>query len=207
MIAINRKSLTVLTACFALAAVAAAPEPEAEVGEKAPDFTVADTDGKEHKLSEYTEQDKIVVLEWFNPGCPYVVRHYNDDFNTTNNLEKEYKDDNVVWLRVNSGAPGKQGAGLEHNRKIKQQWNIAGPILLDESGKAGRLYGATNTPQMAVIDADGVLRYWGALDDDPWGRKDDRVNYVEKALDAVIAGETVDTARTKAYGCSVKYSD
>ena len=142
-------------------------EPQKEsainIGDKAPDFTLTDTEGKTHTLSEYTKQGKIVVLEWFNPGCPWVVRvHEKSDVMTKT---AEANKDSVVWLAINSGAAGKQGHGKELNAEMKKKWNIGYPILLDESGTVGKAFGAKVTPHMFVIAADGTLAYAGAIDD------------------------------------------
>lgn len=201
---------TLAAACVAFVAVAAGPDHAgnahtAKVGEKAPDFTLTDLDGKEHTLSDFSKDGKIVVLEWFNPGCPFVKKHYRDDTMTMNKLADKYREQNVVWVRINSGAPGKQGTGLEHNREMAEAWKIKDPILLDESGKVGHMYNAKNTPTMAIIHADGTLAYWGAIDDDRGGRNAGETNYVDLALTALLNGESVKTAQTKPYGCSVKY--
>lgn len=205
---IRRSFATVAAACVAMVTVAAGPgDGHAHVGEKAPDFKLADLNGKEHTLSSYTEDGKIVVIEWFNAGCPFVKKHYRDDTMTMNKLADKYREQNVVWLRVNSGAPGKQGTGLDFNREIAEKWQIKDPILLDESGKVGKMYNAKNTPAMAVIHADGTLAYWGAIDDDRGGRKAGETNYVDLALTALVNGESVAKAETKPYGCSVKYAN
>ncbi len=180
-------------------------EAKVKIGARAPDFTLRDLDGEAHHLADYTEQGKVVVLEWFNPGCPFVKKHYRPETMTMNKLADKYRDKGVVWLRINSGAPGKQGAGLEVNRSAAKDWHIKDPILLDESGKVGRMYGARNTPTMYVIDADGTLVYWGAIDDNRGARTPGETNWVDLALKQVLAGETVTKARTKPYGCSVKY--
>ena len=208
-----RNTFTALAACLTMSASAAPDAPAvvasrpvaATVGEKAPDFTLTDIKGKEHTLSEYTGQGKIVVLEWFNPGCPFVKKHYRPDTMTMNRLSDKYRDQNVVWLLINSGAPGKQGAGLDVNRQAARQWKIKDPILLDESGKVGHLYGSHNTPTMYIVDADGTLAYHGAIDDDRGARDAGKTNYVDLALTQILAGETVATAETRAYGCGVKY--
>lgn len=192
-------------ACIATVTVAAGPDHahKAKVGSKAPEFKLTDTEGKEHSLAGFTEAGKVVVIEWFNPGCPFVKKHYTDDTMTMNKLADKYRAQDVVWLRINSGAPGKQGHGLAYNKKMATQWNIKDPILLDETGKVGKLYNAKNTPAMAIIDAEGTLAYWGAIDDAPRGTA--KTNYVDAALTQILAGETVTTAETKPYGCSVKY--
>ena len=208
---IRNSIATLAAACVAFVAVAAGPDnagkmTHAKVGHEAPDFTLADLDGKEHTLSDFAEDGKIVVLEWYNPGCPYVKKHYRDDTMTMNKLADKYRENDVVWIRINSGAPGKQGTGLEFNQKMAEEWKIKDPILLDESGKVGKMYNAKNTPAMAVVHSDGTLAYWGAIDDDRGGRNAGETNYVDLALTALINGESVETAETKPYGCSVKYA-
>jgi hypothetical protein len=113
----------------------------------------------------------------------------------------------VVWLAINSGSPGKQGAGLERNVKAKTEYAISYPVLLDEAGTVGRAYGAKTTPHMFVIAKDGSVAYAGAIDNDPAAGKLGDLNYVTAALDAISAGKPVENPRTKSYGCSVKYGD
>jgi peroxiredoxin len=179
---------------------------QALVGRPAPDFTLQDTDGQEQHLGRYLADGKIVVLEWFNPDCPFVRRHHGQD-QTMKRVLDQYGGGDVVWLAINSGAPGKQGAGLERNVQAKREYGIAYPILLDPSGRVGRTYGARTTPHMFVVRADGVLVYAGAIDDDPGGEKDvaQRRNYVGEALESCRKGKAPSTGRTTAYGCTVKY--
>jgi peroxiredoxin len=172
----------------------------AKIGEKAPDFTLTDTDGKTVKLADFG--GKIVVLEWFNPECPVVMDCYKGEVMTK--LANQYKSKNVVWLAINSGAQGQQGHGEEKNAKARTEWKMSYPVLLDESGTVGKAYGSKNTPTMYIIAADGTLAYRGAIDNGNSGKRGD-INYVQKALDEILAGQTVTTAETKAYGCSVKY--
>lgn len=185
-------------------AVDAAPADSAAV-ESEYDFTLTDTDGNSHSLGSYLADGKTVVLEWFNPGCPYVVKYHEGDSAMRGFAEAVAADD-VVWLAVNSGAPGKQGAGLEMNKQARADWNIPYPVLLDESGEVGRLFGATNTPHMFVLAPSGELIYQGAIDDtegrgDPAGE-----SFVSRALADFRAGEAVTVPETKAFGCSVKYA-
>lgn len=176
----------------------------ATVGEPAPDFTITDLEGKEHALSELTKQGKIVVLEWFNPNCPYIIKHHVT-FKTMNDIATEYKDKDVVWLAINSGAEGKQGASEELNREKAKEYGLVFPLSLDADGTVGKAYGAKATPHMFVIDADGVLRYKGAIDNDRSADTVGDVNYVRQALDEILAGETVSEPETRPYGCSIKY--
>jgi len=186
-------------------AVKGAKAGDVKVGDKAPDFTITDTDGKSHNLAELNKSGKIVVLQWFNSECPYVVKHYGDAGNTFNDIQKNYASKGVVLIAVNSGGKGKAGTGKELNQKVKETWKMAYPIVLDESGEIGRAYGAKNTPAMYIVNKDGIVAYTGAIDDDKGSEKPGKTNYVTKALDQLIAGETVTTSETKPYGCGVKY--
>jgi DsbC/DsbD-like thiol-disulfide interchange protein/peroxiredoxin len=180
------------------------PPAAAEIGRPAPDFTLKDTDGREHRLSEYTKAGKIVVLEWFNPDCPFSRKHHVQ-FSTMTDLASDLKKKNVVWLAVNSGATGKQGAGLDRNKKAKTEYGMDYPILMDDAGTVGRLYGAKTTPHMFVIAPDGKLIYKGAIDNDPSPRAMGSTVYVRTAVEEFAAGKAVDPSETASYGCSVKY--
>ena len=112
-----------------------------------------------------------------------------------------------MWLAINSGAEGNQGAGVERNKQAKADWKLEHPILIDDAGEVGHRYGAKTTPHMFVIDSSGDLRYMGAIDNDQRGNMsgDEYVNYVGQALDQILAHESVSVSETKSYGCSVKY--
>ncbi len=190
-----------------------APKPKlveaakAEVGKPAPDFALKELDGKEVKLSKF--KGKVVVLEWFNPGCPYVKKSHT--VGSLIDTAKKHTDKGVVWLAINSGGPGLQGAELSINTEAVKSWSLAHPVLRDEAGTVGKAYGATNTPHMFVIDKKGVLQYAGAIDNSPDAEKKSApdgklVNYVDDAVAAIVAGKPVAVATSKAYGCSVKYA-
>lgn len=179
---------------------------KAEIGKPAPDFALKDLDGKEVRLSSF--KGKKVVLEWFNPGCPFVKASHTKGSLVT--AAKKTTASGVVWLSINSSADGKQGAGVEANKEGAKTFGMENPILLDADGSVGHTYGATNTPHMMVIDEKGVLVYRGAIDNSkdgegqsPTGGK--LVNYVDSALADIGAGKPVSTSETEAYGCSVKY--
>ncbi|MEC9373200.1 MAG: thioredoxin family protein [Planctomycetota bacterium] len=195
-------------AVFTVAAVTPATAGDhaehAEVGKAAPDFTLTDLNGKKHTLSTYTNDGKVVVLEWFNPDCPFVVKHHKNN-DTMKKTAAKYADKGVVWLAINSGAEGKQGAGMDRNMSAVSEFDIEYPVMLDMDGKVGRMYGAKTTPHMYVINTEGVLVYAGAIDNDNSASRLGSVNYVAQALDQVLAGETVTEASTRPYGCSVKY--
>jgi peroxiredoxin len=185
---------------------AASAAQTAQIGQPAPDFSLPDLDGKQVSLSQF--KGKPVVLEWFNPGCPFVRNsHTKGSLKTTAATETAK---GVAWLAINSGAPGKQGAGAEASRKGASEFGMQHPVLLDESGSVGKLYGAERTPHVYVINAEGVLVYRGAIDNSPDGEGQSPeggklVNYVTTALDSLRSGGAVAMAETKAYGCTVKY--
>lgn len=175
-----------------------------EVGKPAPDFTLTGVDGTAVTLSAL--RGKPVVLEWFNPGCPFVV-YAHEPGGPLATRAAEATAAGVTWLAINSGAPGKQGHGVEVNGEAAKKWSMAHPILVDEDGAVGKQYAAKTTPQMIVIDAQGIVQYAGALDNAPLGKAEGaRVEYVDQALSAVQAGQPVATPQTKPYGCSVKYA-
>jgi peroxiredoxin len=180
----------------------------ATVGKPAPDFTLPGLDGKEASLSSF--RGKVVVLEWFNPGCPFVQRSHTKG--SLVDTARRAADAGVVWLAVNSAAPGKQGSDVAENQDAVKRWAMGHPVLRDETGKVGKAYGATNTPNMFVIDKEGTLVYAGAIDNSPDGEgaspTDGKlVNYVDAALADLAAGRPVATSTTKPYGCSVKYAN
>lgn len=191
-----------------VAVAAQSSDAKAKVGEKAPDFTLSALKGDEkHTLSDYTKDGKIVVLEWFAPDCPYVVKHYqNTEKSTVNNLVKEFKDKDVVFLAMNSAHGGHPYGSKDRNLERVEEWKINHPMLIDADGTVGKAYGARTTPHMYIIDTDGILRYAGGLDNDSSARGIGDVNYVRQALNEILAGETVTVTETRPYGCSVKYA-
>ena len=193
--------LAALVLVSGLVGVARADGPE--IGAKAPDFTLTDVNGKTVKLSDY--QGKIVVLEWTNPNCPFVQRHYREQLMQP--VQKAYTDKGVVWLVINSTNEGHNDyESPETLKSIYAEWGGAfTDLLMDTKGTIGKAYEAKTTPHMFVIDSKGVLVYQGAIDDDPRGGKERREGYVQEALDALMAGKDIATTTTKPYGCSVKY--
>lgn len=190
-------------------AAAAAPTevaPGATLGAAAPDFSLPDLDGVAHTLTQY--RGKVVVLEWFNPECPFV--NHAHTAGELRSMAGKMIPEGIVWLAINSSAPGKQGHGAEANRAGAAKFGLGHPILLDESGEVGRRYGAIKTPHMFVIDGAGALVYRGAIDNAPMGEIRDGAptvrNHVADALSDLGAGRPVATAETAAYGCSVKYA-
>lgn len=173
-----------------------------QVGAKAPDFELKDIHGKAYKLSQFA--DKTVVLEWFNPDCPFVKKHHLSTHSMIDTQAFAAKQ-GVVWLAINSGAPGKQGNGLQRNTQAAAEYKMDYPILLDEAGTVGKVYGAKTTPHMFVISK-GTVVYEGAIDDRPDTEAPGKTNYVRAALMQLGAGKAIEPAQTKPYGCSVKYA-
>ena len=178
----------------------------AAVGQPAPDFALKDIKGVNHALSSL--KGKYVVLEWVNYECPFVKKHYGSG--NMQKLQKAYTGKGVVWLSVNTSAPGKQGnfPPAEINSKIKASGASPSAYLIDSEGAVGRLYGAKTTPHMFVIDPQGKVVYAGAIDDKPSTDQSDIAaarNYVAAALDEAMAGKAVTTTSSQPYGCGVKY--
>jgi len=180
---------------------------ETEIGKSAPNFTLPDTAGKKVSLANF--KGKYVVLEWYNPDCPFVGKHYKSG--NMQNLQKEFTSKGVVWISIDSSAPG------EHGNYPPDQLNAISArdgaartaLLLDPDGKVGRLYGAKTTPDMYVINPSGTLVYKGAIDNKRSTDLADvktATNYVKAALEEVMTGKPVSTGSTQPYGCSVKYS-
>jgi peroxiredoxin len=177
------------------------------IGSQAPDFQLPDANGKAVTLGQF--KGKVVVLEWNNPGCPYVKKHYG-----SGNMQKTQaaaRKDGVVWLSINSGGPGNQGHmnGAEAKSFVSAQKAQPTAYLLDPQGTVGKRYGAVTTPHMYVIDKAGKLAYVGGIDDRPTADQEDIAgarNHVLAALAEMKAGKTVSVATSRPYGCSVKYA-
>lgn len=194
--------LTLTTICTGALFAAEAPK----VGAPAPAFSLPDSNGKTHSLGDF--KGKYVVLEWFNPGCPFVQKHYTSE--NMQKLQKEFTGKEVVWLTIDSSAEGKEGylTPTEANKQIADWKMKSTALLLDPDGKVGHEYAATNTPHMYVVDPSGKLIYSGAIDNKPTANPDDvggATNYVKVALEEAMAGKPVANAQTRAYGCSIKY--
>jgi peroxiredoxin len=198
----KRFALALAIALPALALPAsAAPTP----GQPAPDFTLTDLSGKPVRLADM--KGKVVVLEWVNPECPYVQKHY--DSANMPGLQKEFRGQ-VAWLAINSTREGHSEFKTPQQMQAWMTAKGAAPAatLLDRDSKVGKLYGAVTTPHMYVIDPKGTLVYAGAIDDKRSTRQEDvktAKNYVRVALGETLAGKPVTTASTTPYGCSVKY--
>ena len=179
----------------------------AKVGTPAPAFTSTATTGKAVSLGDFRGQ--TVVLEWTNHDCPYVRKHY--ETGNMQALQKEATGTGVVWMTIISSPPGTQGYATAAEADALTAKRKANPslVLLDPKGDVGRMYGATNTPHMYVVDKSGTLAYAGAIDDKPTTRKGDvesAQSYVRPALAAVTTGQPVKVPVTRAYGCTIKYA-
>ncbi|HVJ62827.1 MAG TPA: thioredoxin family protein [Tahibacter sp.] len=200
-------ALRTILAAAALSLVASAPVfAKAVVGDTAPAFTLTDSNGKARSLAEF--KGKTVVLEWTNAECPFVKKHYGSG--NMQAQQKEAAGEGVVWLTINSGAPGKQGAvdGAGANAVIKTSGGAQSAYLLDPDGKVGHEYGAKTTPHMYVIDGEGKLRYMGGIDSIQSADQADvpkATQYVRQALAELKGGKAVSVSTSQPYGCSVKY--
>lgn len=177
----------------------------ATVGQPAPAFTLADTNGKAVRLADF--RGKTVVLEWNNPGCPFVRKHYQGNMQT---LHKDAAAQGVVWLAINSTetASGDYLSPAQLARWMQEKQAAPAATLMDEDGTAGRAYGARVTPHLYIVDARGTLVYAGGIDSIPSARVDDipkATNFVRQALAEIRAGKPVSVATSQAYGCSIKY--
>jgi peroxiredoxin len=178
----------------------------ATVGQPAPAFTATDSNGRQVSLADF--KGKTVVLEWTNPDCPFVQKYYSGG--DMQKLQADARKQGVVWLTVNSGAPGKQGAmtGADANAKLRQLGSAPSAYLVDSSGTVGRAYGARTTPHMFVISPSGTVAYAGGIDNMPTANPADIARaqpLVKLALADLAAGRAVEISSSKPYGCSVKY--
>lgn len=196
-------------ACASMSAVETQMGGEAAAKEvtKAPDFTLQAADGTTVSLKDYA--GKFVVLEWWNYQCPFVVKHYTGNMQ---NLQKQFKEEGVVWLTICSSAPGKQGhVNAEQALEIMGKAGGApAKILLDPDGKVGKAYKAKTTPHMFLISPTGDILYQGAIDSITSSNASDipkADNYLVNAWKETKEGKAVSTAKTNPYGCSVKYAD
>ena len=199
---LRRTLIATAAALFATGAAHAA----ATVGQPAPDFTLTDATGKPVRLSDF--KGRHVVLEWTNPGCPFVRKHY--DSGNMPATQKDATGKNVVWLSINSTEkassdylePARLSAWLAERKAVPTA------VLMDEEGTVGKSYGARTTPHMYIVNPQGVLVYAGGIDSIPSARPADiekATNYVKTGLAQVLAGQPITEAATRPYGCSIKY--
>ncbi|MDO9292245.1 MAG: thioredoxin family protein [Hydrogenophaga sp.] len=177
----------------------------ASVGQPAPDFTLSDTAGKPVKLSQF--KGKPVVLEWNNPGCPFVRKHYQGNMQT---LQKDFTRQGVVWLAITStdDASADSLSPPQLARWMQDKGASPSATLMDEDGQVGMAYGARVTPHMYIVNAQGLLAYAGAIDSIPTARVADiqkATNHVRQGLGELLAGKPLSTTTSQAYGCSIKY--
>jgi peroxiredoxin len=198
-----------LLAAFAIIGLMSAPAfAEVTVGQPAPDFKFTDINGAEHSIAGF--KGKNVILEWTNPGCPFVVKFYKNG-DMAKFQEEALKTPDTVWISINSSAEGKEGSlTLEEAKKEFTTKYKSTTYVQDKSGAFGKLYGAKTTPHMFVIDKEGILRYQGAIDSIKSFDSEDITkadNYVIDALNAINTGAGVEVTSTEPYGCSVKYAE
>ena len=195
------KSIVSLCLAVLVSMVAASSSLALSAGDTGPAFNETDFNGKSHSLNEY--KGKIVVLEWMNPGCPFVQRHHREGTFAT--LANYYADKGVIWLAVNT-APGGAAQSVE---AFAEKNNLPYPVLIDDDGSLAKSYGARTTPHVFVIGMDGKIIYSGAVDNDPAGEmvSSEREQYLASAIKAAVEGTKPMITEAKPYGCSVKYPE
>jgi len=203
-----KKAWILGTACAVASLTPLGAAAQAVIGQPAPAFSAVDANGKTVSLADF--KGKHVVLEWVNPGCPYVQKHYNSGNMPA--TQKAAIDKGVAWLAVSSTAKdaGDYRAPKDLVGWIQGKGGAPSATLMDDSGKIGRAYGARTTPHMYLIDPQGKLLYAGAIDSKPTSNPADiatATNYVNQAVGEVLAGKPVSQPTTRAYGCSIKYAD
>jgi len=200
-------SMIVGVAAMAMSVVGAQSAAKtAKIGEAAPAFTLKDLAGKEHSLASF--KDKVLVIEWFNPGCPYCRAVYEKGEVQKILAEMKTMGDNYAYIAINSTGNKAEADVIAESKAFLAQHKVEIPCLIDHNGAVGRSYEAKTTPHMYVIDGKGVLRYMGAIDDQPntdTSKIATARNYVREAFAAVKAGKQVEATATDPYGCSVKY--
>ena len=199
-----QRRLFTLTLAAALSVVTLAAQ-AATVGQPAPDFSLSDVSGKTVKLSDF--KGKHVVLEWNNPGCPFVRKHYQGNLQA---LQKEFTAKGVVWLAINSteDASADYMSPPQLARWMTEQKAAPTATLMDENGSVGKAYNARVTPHMYIVNPQGRLAYAGAIDSIASARvsdSDKATNYVRQGLNELLAGKQVSVAQNQAYGCTIKY--
>ena len=204
---LSRRGLAALAVAGLVAGtVATEARATAAVGQPAPEFSAVDTNGKARKLSEF--RGKTVVLEWVNPGCPFVRKHY--DSANMPGLQKEFAGKDVVWLAINSTekAASDYLPPAQLAAWFKEKSGAPTATLMDEDGTVGKAYGARTTPHMYIVDPQGRLVYAGGIDSIPSARASDiktATNYVRQGLNEALAGKPISTATSQPYGCTIKY--
>jgi peroxiredoxin len=196
-----------LLACGLVVGAAGLGLAETQIGKPAPNFTLVDTNGKKISLADF--KGKYVVLEWYNPDCPFVGKHYKSG--NMQGLQKQFTSKGVAWIGIDSSAPGKEGnyPPAELNQISARNGASRTALLLDPEGMVGRMYGAKTTPDMYIISPAGILLYKGAIDDKRSTDLADvktATNYVKTALEEAMTGKPILKSDTQPYGCSVKYA-
>jgi peroxiredoxin len=215
MMNMNKISILVLAGAAFATQVACKQEPAkapevkkeaaaAELGKAPPAFTLKDLAGKDISLADY--KGKIVVLEWFQPSCPFCIGGYKEDGACRTTSERLQKD-GVVWLLVNSTNADMPDSKVDANVEFFKSRKLSHTVLMDTDGRVGHAYGAKSTPHCFVIDTKGNLAYRGAIDNAQERDAKEKVNYVANAVAELKASKPVTKADTRSYGCSVKYKD
>ncbi|MCH7472954.1 redoxin family protein [bacterium] len=176
------------------------------IGGKVADFELTDTEGKKHSLAAYLDGDTVVVLEWFNPQCPYVRKYHAGGNPSMKEAYAFAEKRGVVWLAINSNDPGKPGGDPELSSKAREEFGMEYPILLDGGGTVGQAFGTTSTPQIIIISEERKVIYNGGVDDTVLHTDEPSINYVIHALELHLEDKPVEPATTPHPGCAIKYA-
>lgn len=189
--------LLAMTAAFTLvpSAPASGKSGGAAVGEPAPDFTLRDLAGRKHELAGY--RGKITVIAFLATKCP-ISNDYNERVRA---IAEEYGAKGIVFLGINASSD----ETVEMARAHAERNGFRFPLLKDESGSVADAYGAMRTPEIYIVDARGVIRYHGRIDNSRDPARASRHD-LRAALDEMLAGKPVTTPETKAFGCIIKRS-
>jgi hypothetical protein len=205
------KAIAIASLALAALTVSAAIRHHSEkavIGEVTPEWSSVDSNGKTQDIAKY--RGKFVVLEWTNPECPFVKKHYGSG--NMQATQKKATAMGAVWLSIDSSAEGREGymSPVEAN-SIRKGWKVnSTATILDASGDLGRMYSARTTPQIVIINPKGVVIYNGAIDDRPTADPSDiqgAKNFALTNLSLAMAGKPVEESTTRPYGCSVKYGN
>ncbi|MCS7153844.1 MAG: thioredoxin family protein, partial [Bacteroidia bacterium] len=175
-----------------------------KVGDRAPDFSLKNIDGRTISLSEYKKEKGVILIFTCN-HCPYA-KLYEDRIIA---LHKEFADKGFPVVAINPNAPEiVPEDSYENMQKRAREKGYPFPYLFDETQEVAKAYGATKTPHVFLLRREGeafIVSYIGAIDDSPNDPKKVQRRYVAEAIQALLAGQPVPIPETKAIGCSVKY--
>jgi peroxiredoxin len=169
------------------------------IGQPAPAFQLPDTAGRQ--VTPGGEGTRATVVVFTCNHCPYALAWHD----RIAQAARDYANREVRFLAINSNDSARypRDSYEAMQRRVEQEdWPM--PYLHDSGQEVARAYGAKTTPDVFVIDADGVLRYRGAPDSD-YDDPTQRAAWLRDALDAVLSGVAPECPETAPVGCSIKW--